>query len=122
MTGVGKAARYFEALKPLYQEYIGMDFFCGTLNVLVDNELLITEDAIYVPSDGIGIALQEQGIQSAEKGCYFVPAKLFGESVYICRPEKTEHPNNLLEIISANKIKDKYNLNIGDEVEIITND
>lgn len=108
-SGFGKGSKYLERYRDLYEKYIKIHYYAGTLNLESDKDLEIPDNAIYLP---------QNASSDLNQGVYFIPAKLFNEKVFIIYPEKTDHPKNVIEIISESKLRDKYKLSDGDIIEI----
>ncbi len=88
-----------------------MQFFPGTLNVRVTEEFNL-------PDHRIDIAAEEI-VSTGRKGkISLVPARLFGESVFLLYPHNAIYEQNVIEIMAPFNVRNRFGLSDGDEIEI----
>jgi len=96
------------------EKLVGFKPFKGTLNI----------EATDYEIEEFLCSLKPLGIKAFEKnGCEYSALTLFkvlfeGEDAAIIKPAKTEHPSKIIELISAEKLREKFKLKDNDIVEI----
>ncbi len=110
-SGMGVAGKILADYLPILKEKFKMDFFPGTLNLKLEKEWKMPEDAGYIEE-----FIKPDGTKRG--WVKFVKAKIKNLPVLIIRPELTRHPKDAIEIISPINIKKQYGLNDGDIVEV----
>ena len=111
VSGLGDGKKYVELYREVFNKYLGINPFPGTLNVDVGydvSELLAktTSKLIPPPKPEYGAVIVFKGyIKNIE--------------VYLVKPCITRHGWNILEIISEKNLRKELNLKDGDEIEII---
>ncbi len=117
-SGVGEGAYYvsLEGYKRQFKEKLGFDPFPGTLNLKIPKEqmffrrLLDKEEGIKI--DGFSAENRTFGEVKAFK------SKVSGIDSAIVIPQRTHYPPDVLEVISAVKLRDELKLKDGDAVEV----
>jgi len=101
ITGFGKAANFIKEYQNEIRKAIKIVPFAGTINIQVQKlPFFPAEKAILVKKDKYGDIL-------------LYPAKLNNTyKVWIIKPLKTQHPDDIVEIIAENKLP----INKGDEL------
>ncbi len=110
-SGMGVAGEILADYLPILKEKIKMDFFPGTLNLKLEKEWQMPEDAGYIEGFTKADGVKRGGIK-------FFRAKIKNIPVFIIRPDLTKHTNNVVEIISPINIKKQYGLKDGDYIEV----
>ncbi|RZN65115.1 MAG: DUF120 domain-containing protein [Candidatus Methanoliparum thermophilum] len=122
-TGLGEGQYYLsqEGYKKQIKEILGFDPYPGTLNLKIyGDEILKRKELNGV--DGIIIKPFKSEERSFGGGiCYKATIKKDGDLVEgaIIRPERTHHPEDLLELIASINLRKRLNLKDGDIVEVI---
>lgn len=113
-TGKNDFSYWMKKLSSYYTEKTGMSFFPGTLNVhLVDRKY-------YLPKNCLRLEKEEyDGTVSVS----MVECRILGRKAYILRTDSDtgKHgysPEQILEIATDVKLRDKFNLRDGDLVEV----
>lgn len=118
VSGFGEGKYYVgqEGYKKQFRDKLGFDPFPGTLDLKLDSEsLMIKEKLKQLRGEVIeGFSSEERSFGKAE--CF--PAKIKGEEAAICLPDRTHHDEDIIEIISPVKIRDKYELEDGNKLEL----
>ncbi len=117
-SGVGEGAYYvsLEGYRRQFKEKLGFDPFPGTLNLKIPKEqmffrrLLDKEEGIKI--DGFSAENRTFGDVKAFK------SKVNGIDSAIVIPQRTHYPLDVLEVISAVKLRDELRLKDGDTVEV----
>ncbi len=117
-SGVGEGAYYvsLEGYRRQFKERLGFDPFPGTLNLKIPKEqmffrrLLDKEEGIKI--DGFSAENRTFGDVKAFK------SKVNGIDSAIVIPQRTHYPPDVLEVISAVKLRDVLGLTDGDTVEV----
>ncbi len=117
-SGVGEGAYYvsLEGYRRQFKEKLGFDPFPGTLNLKIPKEqmffrrLLDKEEGIKI--DGFSAENRTFGDVKAFK------SKVNGIDSAIVIPQRTHYPLDVLEVISAVKLRDVLRLEDGDTVEV----
>ncbi len=106
--GYGRGTRFIWRMSDLYEEILGVRLFPGTLNVYLDEEYPMPEDALAV---GAGL------------GAFLVPCWIGDRSAFICRPFPMEfgygpHDRTVIELVADVKLRDHLGLADDDVVEV----
>ena len=113
-TGKNNFSFWIDRLSPYYRQKTGMNFFPGTLNV----HLLSCK--YYFPNECIRLEKEEYG---GKVSVSMVKCSIFGRDAYVLRTDSDmgKHgysPEQILEIATDVKLRDSYNLDDGDIVEV----
>jgi riboflavin kinase len=113
VSGIGNFSYWIDRLREHYLRKTGMHLFPGTLNVSLGEPYTVPKDAIRLEGEEYG------GTVSVS----LVPCSIFGRRAFILRTDANEqgrghHPKTIIEIATDVKLRDCYQLNDGDEVEI----
>ncbi len=118
VCGFGEGSYYVkqEKYRKQFREKLGFDPYPGTLDLKLNKEsLLIKEKLEKLQGEKIeGFKSEERSFGEVE--CF--PAKINSEKAAIVLPSRTHHEKDVIEIISPVKIRDKYNLEEGDEIKV----
>jgi len=113
VSGLGEGALYVDLYRVFFIKYLGIDPFPGTLNIEVDNPVYVSEVLGMVnpvrippPRPGLGDVLA-------------YPALIHNFRVYVVRPEKTNHPPRIVEIVSERYLRGYLRLKDGDPVTVV---
>lgn len=99
-----------------FREKLGFDPYPGTLDIELDEKSAETK-ALLETVEGIkidGFSTQERSFGDVK--CF--SARIEDEEAAVVLPSRTHHEENIAEIISSVKIRDKYDLEDGDEIEV----
>ncbi|MEO0848923.1 MAG: DUF120 domain-containing protein [Cyanobacteria bacterium J06648_1] len=113
-TGKNDFSFWIDKLSSYYTQKTGMKFFPGTLNVhLLDCKY-------YFPNECIRLGREEYG---GKVSVSMAECLIFGRKSYVLRTDSDtgKHgctPEQILEIATDVKLRDLYNLNDGDIVEV----
>jgi len=113
VSGMGNFSYWLEKLESYYTQKTGMRLFPGTLN------LQLTEP-YSLPADVIRLEKEEYG---GTVSVSLVRCSVFGRSAFLLRTDANEagnghHPKSIIEIATDIKLRDAYELQDGDEVEV----
>jgi riboflavin kinase len=113
VTGVGDFGRWIELLSGLYEQKTGMRLYPGTLNVQLLSEYSLPPEVIRLE------AAEYRGRVSVS----IVPCQIFDRRAFVLRTDQNEsgtghHPRNIVEIATDVRLRDVYQLEDGDWVEI----
>jgi riboflavin kinase, archaea type len=108
---------WMEKLLPYYIQKTGMIFFPGTLNVH------LIECKYYFPLDCIRLEKEEYG---GTVSVSMTPCTILGKNAYILRTDSDRGkpgyaPEQILEIATNVKLRDEFNLQDGDVIEVEVN-
>jgi len=117
VSGMGSFSFWIEKLRDHYQRKTGMLLFPGTLN-------LELEQPWRVPSGSLRLNAAEYG---GTVTVNLVPCSIFGRPAFILRTAANEegrghHPRTIIEIATDVKLRDTYQLQDGDWVEVEISD
>jgi len=109
VSGLSEGAKYVELYRERFREYLGIDPYPGTLNVVLIGSApqLPLDKAIVIPPPRPGFG-----------EVYAYRAHLGGLEVYVVRPVKTRHPPSTIEVVSSYCLREKLGLRDGSLVEI----
>ena len=113
VSGLGNFGLWIDRLSGLYEQKTGMRLYPGTLNVELPSEYSLPANVIRVEGDEYG------GTVSVS----IVPCRIFDRQAVLLRTDQNEigtghHPRNIIEIATDVRLRDHYQLNDGDLVEI----
>jgi riboflavin kinase len=111
--GLGSFGQWIERLSDFYEQKTGMRFYPGTLNVELSSEYSL-------PADVVRLNAEEYG---GRVSVNIVPCRIFDRRAFLLRTDENEkgvghHPRNIVEIATDVRLRDHYQLNDGDWVEI----
>lgn len=116
-TGIGDLSYRMKTVEGLLDAY-----YKKTGLVLVPGSLNVELDQIWsMPKNNIRLEKEEYG---GKVSVSLLPCKIKDTTAFIVRTDKVEagliptHPKNIIEIISDIKLRDKYGLKDGDQVEV----
>lgn len=117
-SGLGEGSYYVgrKQYREQFREKLEFDPYPGTLDISLDDQSLRSKERL----SGSG-GKQIEGFSTKERsfgGARAFPAEVKGERAAVVLPSRTHHEESIVEIISPVKIRDKYNLEDGDEVEV----
>ncbi len=112
ISGLGNAGFWMEKVSRIFKEKYNFKPFLGTLNVLLEKELILDD--------------KEKIMASEYGGNYDVlvlKCTILGKDAYIVRTTKNntfngDHKPDVIEIIADEKLREKFNLKDGDIVYI----
>lgn len=112
ITGLGKAGYFLcrEGYSRQFLDRLGFVPFPGTLNVLLEEPFPASATCIPV------LGFSEGGESFAGCRCYRI--RINGLDAVAIRPEKSSHPEELVEIIAPVNLRRALNLKDGDTVEV----
>jgi riboflavin kinase len=113
VSGLGNFSYWLEKLESFYTQKTGMRLFPGTLNLRLDQ-------AYSLPADVIRLEKEEYG---GTVSVSMVPCRVFDRPAFLLRTDANEagrghHPKNIIEIATDIKLRERYQLQDGDEVEV----
>jgi riboflavin kinase len=113
LSGIGNFSYWMEKLEAHYLRKTGVKLFPGTLNVQL-------EEPYSLPPDPLRLEKEEYG---GSVSVSIVPCTFMGHAAYILRTDANEqgrghHAKNIIEIASVVKLRDAFNLQDGDVVEV----
>lgn len=117
-TGLGKAAYFLgqDFYKNQFREKLGFIPYPGTLNIIVEDDLL--ENIKHMKNNCPNIIKPDQEFGAVK----YISAKLENQvNGAIVFPAKTVHDENYLEFIAEDNLRDKLNLSDGDVVTLDIN-
>jgi len=96
-----------------FKEKLGFKPFPGTLNIQIQEENL--EQIAKIPTEEIGIIQGKKGFGEVK----YIKASLNGEiNGALIFPVKTQHPQDILEFIASENLREKLNLQDGELVNL----
>jgi riboflavin kinase len=113
VSGAADFGRWIERLTSLYEQKTGMRLYPGTLNVQLPSEYSL-------PPGVIRLEAAEYG---GRVSVNIVPCRIFDRRAFLLRTDQNEkgtgrHPRNIIEIAADVRLRDLYQLEDGDWVEI----
>lgn len=113
VSGMGNFSYWIEKLQEHYRSKTGMNLFPGTLNVQL-------EEPYSLPQRVIRLEGQEYG---GDVSVSMVPCSIRGKRAFLLRTDANEqerghHPKTIVEIATDIRLRDHFDLNDGDQVEI----
>ena len=116
VKGLGKAGQFLSHPQYVKQFTQGLGFtpFPGTLNLEVAkekmDELKLTAENVYV------FGFTENGKNFGGVNCF--PCKVNGLPGAVVIPDKSTHPENVMEVIAQEGLVEKFKLKVGDTVTV----
>jgi riboflavin kinase len=112
-SGRGDFGQWIDRLRSFYEQKTGMRLYPGTLNVELPSEYSL-------PADVIRLEAHEYG---GRVSVNIVPCRIFDRQAFLLRTDQNEngtghHPRNVIEIATDVRLRDHYQLQDGDWVEI----
>ncbi len=112
-SGMGNFSYWIEKLQDHYQRKTGMQFYPGTLNVRLEDVYSLPERVIRL----------EAGEYGGTVSVNMVPCRIGGRRAFLLRTDANEegrghHPKTIVEIACDVRLRDVFELEDGDEVEI----
>jgi len=112
-SGVGDFGLWIERLGGLYEKKTGLKLYPGTLNIELASPYAL-------PRDVIRLEAREYG---GRVSVSIVPCRIFGRPAVLLRTDQNEqstgrHPRNIIEIATDIRLRDAYQLQDGDWVEV----
>jgi riboflavin kinase len=95
------------------QEFTGFKPYSGTLNLRLTLEN-ITQRVHLTPQNGILIKPKNGYLPG-----YLYKAKIFDTDCYVILPDVPSYPKDVLEIIAAENLRDKFNFKDGDIITVL---
>jgi riboflavin kinase len=111
ISGLGVGAKYVRLYRRVFEKYLGLDPYPGTLNVDVGRD--VSSILAGVPAKIIPPPLPDYAAVIAYK------ASIGGVRVYVIKPCITKYDWSILEIISEYNLRRRFNLHDGSEISII---
>jgi riboflavin kinase len=116
-SGLGEGAYYVRIYSRFFLEKMGFIPYPGTLNLKLKSldDIKIARSILMLP----GITIRGFSNDSRSYGdvkCY--KAYIRGEEVYLVFPERTHYGADVVEVISAENLRDKLKLKDGDIVDV----
>src|SRR5215469_3658349 len=113
VSGRGDFGQWIECLSSFYQRKTGMLLYPGTLNVELPEEYTLPADVIRLEADEYG----------GRVSVSIVPCRIFNRQAFLLRTDQNEagtgrHPRSVVEIATDVRLRDAYQLEDGDWVEI----
>ena len=115
VSGIGNFSYWIEKLQEHYLHKTGMKLFPGTLNVQL-------EEPYALPQQVTRLEAHEYG---GKVSVNIVPCSIRGKSAFILRTDANEdgrghYPRTIVEVATDVRLRDYFQLNDGDVVEIET--
>ncbi len=112
-SGQGNFSFWIETLKEHYFRKTGLHLYPGTLNILLEEDWSVPENCMRLEAAEYG----------GRVSVNLVPCRVFGRAAFVLRTDLNEsgmgpHPKNLIEIATDIRLRDAYELQDGDWVEI----
>jgi riboflavin kinase len=116
VSGMGNFSFWIEKLHDHYLRKTGMHLFAGTLNVKLQHPWSVPQDCLRLEAAEYGGTVTVN----------IVPCSIFGRAAFILRTtaneeERGHHPRSIIEIATDVKLRDAYQLQDGDCVEVDIN-
>lgn len=105
-SGLGRGAYFIsqEPYRSFFKGLLGKPPFPGTLNVELN-------------SDWIEELPLKNHYQPANKGGFwYYLGEIENLKIVVIRPDKSKHPNNILEIVASEYLRDLFDLTDGDRI------
>ncbi|MET1160194.1 MAG: DUF120 domain-containing protein [Thermoprotei archaeon] len=110
VKGFGEGSYYVRLYSGLFQKYLGITPYPGTLNIYVNTDLsriLPLDKALVIPPPRNDLG-----------EVYVFKALLNNYPVYVIRPSKTRHDWRIVEVVSDRYLRDLLGLRDGDRVKL----
>lgn len=118
VSGSGEGRYYIEQdrYQKQFKEKLGFEPYPGTIDLELEDESLNTKERLEnLQGKKIeGFSTEERSF--GEVKCF--PARIMGEKAAVTLPSRTHHEDNIIEIISEVKVREKYDLKDGDETQV----
>ncbi|MBI4296403.1 MAG: DUF120 domain-containing protein [Chloroflexi bacterium] len=111
-TGIGVAKTRVGQNIDVYRQVTRMEIVPGTLNVRLTDNFKLPEDSIHIPPEMIQPFEKKRGIT-------LVFAQLHSSTVVIMVPDPPFYDANVIEVMAPFNIRQQFNLEDGDEIEIV---
>jgi riboflavin kinase len=113
VSGRADFGQWIERLSSFYEQKTGMRLYPGTLNVELPSEYSLPANVIRLEADEYG----------GRVSVSIVPCQIFNRQAFLLRTDQNKsgtghHPRNIIEIATDVRLRDRYQLNDGDWVEI----
>jgi len=113
VSGKGDFGRWIERLSSLYEQKTGIRLYPGTLNIELPSEYSVPAQIIRLEANEYG------GTVSVS----IVPCRIFGRRAFLLRTDQNEsgsghHPRNVIEIATDVRLRDEYQIDDGDWVDV----
>ncbi|HKX00843.1 MAG TPA: DUF120 domain-containing protein [Bryobacteraceae bacterium] len=113
VSGLGNFGQWIERLNSFYKQKTGVQLYPGTLNLALPSEYSL-------PSNVIRLEAHEYG---GTVSVSIVPCRIFNRQAFLLRTDPNEngarhHPRNIIEIACDVRLRDAYQLEDGDWVEV----
>lgn len=105
--GLGDAFFWVKKIEDIFYKKTNMNLFYGTLNVELQKP--------YELENSFTIKKEEYG---GTQDVYVQECKILEKQAYIVRAEKTAHTSNIIEIVSDVKLRENFNLQDEDTINI----
>jgi riboflavin kinase, archaea type len=115
-SGIGQGKQFMSIPEYLeqFQNKLGFSPFAGTLNIEIAKQLVLDKPFTTI-----------NGFEKSDKKFGYIKcfrAKIISntkqENVIIIAPEKTQHSNNIVEIIHEKNLRESLHLNDGNRVKL----
>lgn len=112
-TGLGEGQHYIskEGYSIQFQRKLGFIPFPGTLNIKLVEPFVPSGEAIKV------MGFSDEGKTFGGCDCYRI--RINGVMAAVVRPERSNYPSDLIEIIAPINLRESLGLSDGDELEIM---
>ncbi|HTR37466.1 MAG TPA: DUF120 domain-containing protein [Bryobacteraceae bacterium] len=113
VSGKGDFGQWIERLSAFYEGKTGMRFYPGTLNLELEAEYSLPVDALRLEAEEYG----------GRVSVSIVPCRIFGRPAFLLRTDQNEagtghHRRNIIEIATDVRLRDVYQIEDGDWVEV----
>jgi CTP-dependent riboflavin kinase len=113
VSGAGNFSQWIERLSSFYERKTGMKLYPGTLNVQLTSEYSL-------PANVIRLEAEEYG---GRVSVSMVACRIFDRPAFLLRTDQNEegtghHPRTIIEIATNSRLRDDYELQDGDWVEV----
>lgn len=113
VPGMGNFSYWIEKLADHYERKTGMRLFPGTLNIELPQTYCLPQTVVRLEGEEYG------GTVSVN----LVPCSIFGRRAFLLRTDANEqgrghHPRTIIEIATDVKLRDEFQLQDGDMVEV----
>src|SRR4051794_19471237 len=113
VSGQGDFGFWIERLYPFYEHKTGLRLYPGTLNLELTSPYALPPQVIRLEADEYGGRVSVR----------LVPCRVFGRQAFLLRTDENErgtghHPRNLIEIATDIRLRDAYQLEDDDWVEV----
>lgn len=113
VSGMGSFAHWIGQLQDHYQRKTGMVLYPGTLNLKLDSDYSLPEKVIRLEASEYG----------GRVSVSIVPCSIRGKEAFLLRTDANEngtgdHPKTIIEIATDVKLRDLFQLQDGDSLEV----